>query len=251
MIRGGRKGEMGSLGKIREVIQQSDKHKVLGEGNEEAESIHNVTTVTSPVKNRNALVEFDGRKVSDIPIAQVGDRVEGVSEFDKELEELGTDNGIANSQELDKMLLGDNRDGAQNETEREIMEQGGWEGEMEIEGVEGDNYVIGSVRPSLKELNIKVNNEEGNQHRAPGNSKNRTWKRIDKGERKEKAQIYDLNKENAVDRGVKRGREADLGEAVQIAGELWESRLKSIEVEANRISPKVGVASHNWTQVDK
>lgn len=96
-----------------------------------------------------------------------------------------------------------------------------------------------------------MSDEEGNQHRAPGNLKNRTWKRIDKGERKENAQIYYLNKENADDRGVKRGRESDLGEAMQISEELWESRLKSIKVEANRNSPKVGVASHNWTQVNK
>lgn len=69
----------------------------MGEGNEETKSAHNVTTVTSPAKNRNVLVELDGRKVPDIPIAQVEARVEGVSEFDKELWELGTDNGIANS----------------------------------------------------------------------------------------------------------------------------------------------------------
>lgn len=39
------------------------------------------------------------------------------------------------------MLLEDHKDGAQNEAEREITKQGGWEGEMEIETVEGDNYV--------------------------------------------------------------------------------------------------------------
>lgn len=123
-----------------------------------------------------------------------------MSELDKEVGEPGKGNGIVNCQVLDSMLLGDNRDLEQNEAEREHKKQEGRVGEMEIEGLLGDIYVKGSVRPSLRELNIKVNVEGGNQYKDQGKLKNRTWKRIDKREKKEKAHIYDLNKENVDDK---------------------------------------------------
>lgn len=248
---GGRKGELGSLGQLREVTQQSSQLKGLGESIEKAESAKKVASVPSPVKTRSVLVMNDGKKDHDIPIEQEGDRAEGVSEIDKEMGELGTDNGLVTCQVLASIPLGDNRDQDQNEAEKEHKEQEVREGELEIEGLEGDIYVRGSVRPSLRELNIKVNVEGGNQHKDHEKLTKRTWKRLNKGVRNETAQPSVPNKDNVDDRGVKRGRESDLGEEMQEDEKFWGNSLKSIKVEAHRTSPKVGVASHNWTQGDK
>lgn len=62
--------------------------------------------------------------------------------------------------------------------------------------MEVSNNVQENDRPKLMELNMNISTERANQHGELGKTKKRMQKRLGKGERKEMAQSYDLNKEN-------------------------------------------------------
>lgn len=64
-------------------------------------------------------------------------------------------------------------------------------------------------------------------------------------------QNADQDKENMKKKWVKKGREQITGEVEQQMGDGGDSRANCIKVESSRISPIVGVASQNWTQIDK